>query len=242
MIRHLRINDTHHRVILLTTFQAGCAVFGFLSESLANRFVLNLTFVAQLALLVVTLNFHHRALRLLLNTFWSITVALLVFYTLSFTRNALVLENTKAAVFYGLAWMLLMLSAWQISSPLYYPLVQWWEYDFRFRSDIRVTAKEGDTDHQARLTDLRRGAGCVMMFQQIPVGTVLEIRTDVLHLHFGLKAEVVSRKEQILGRAYHYGVRFRTEDLEQRQRLKLLTYYWREGKDTKKRSKNNVLT
>ncbi len=166
---------------------------------------------------------------------------LLVFYALSFTRNALILENTKTAVFYGLAFMLLMLSAWQISSPLYYPMVQWWEYDFRFRPDIRITVKEGDEEHEARLTDLRRGAGCVMMFQHVPIGSTFEVRTDVLHLHFGLRAEVVSRKEQVLGRAYHYGVKFHYEDLEQRQRLKLLTHYWREGKNNKKRTKYDAL-
>jgi hypothetical protein len=58
---------------------------------------------------------------------------------------------------------------------------------------------------------------------------------------FGMKAQVVSRKEPILGRAFIYGVRFDTEDLEQRQRLKLLTNYWSESKKLKIRSKFDAL-
>jgi len=242
MIRNLKLRDTYQRVVILISFQALFAVMGFLGESLAGRFVLNLTFVAQLALLMITLNFHLRAIRQLLNTFWSLTLMLLVFYFISFTRNALVLDNHLTATWYGISFVLLCLSAWQISSPLYYPMVQWWEYDFRFRPDMKVTVHDSDnSEHKARLTDLRRGAGCVVMFHAVPIGGVFSIHTEVLSQRFGLKAEVISRKEPILGRAYTYGVRFAVEDLEQRQRLKLITNYWSESKNLKKRSKVNAL-
>jgi len=79
------------------------------------------------------------------------------------------------------------------------------------------------------------------MFHAVPIGGVFSIHTEVLSQRFGLKAEVISRKEPILGRAYTYGVRFAVEDLEQRQRLKLITNYWSESKNLKKRSKVNAL-
>lgn len=236
-----RIKDTFHRVWILCLLQAICAVLGFLGESLAGRFVLNLTFVAQFALLVVILNFHLRALKNLLNTFWSLTIILLLFYAVAFSRNALVLDNTLASAWYLMSIILLALSAWQISSPLYYPMVQWWEYDFRFRPDIRVWVEIANDGYRARMTDLRRGAGCVVMFQSVPVGSWINVTTDVMTQRFGMKAQVVSRKEPILGRAFIYGVRFDTEDLEQRQRLKLLTNYWNESKKLKIRSKFDAL-
>ncbi len=236
-----RIRDTFHRVWLLCLLQAICAILGFLGESLAGRFVLNLTFVAQFALLAVLLNFHLRALKNLLNTFWSLTIILILFYAMAFFRNALVLDNTLASIWYLSAMLLLGLSAWQISSPLYYPMVQWWEYDFRFRPDIRVWVEIGDAGYRARLTDLRRGAGCVVMFQSAAVGSWINVTTDVMTQKFGMKAQIVSRKEPILGRAFIYGVRFDTEDLEQRQRLKLLTNYWNESKKLKIRSKFDAL-
>lgn len=236
-----RIKDTFQRVWILCLLQAICAVFGFLGESLAGRFVLNLTFVAQFALLVVILNFHLRALKNLLNTFWSLTIILLLFYAVAFSRNALVLDNTLASTWYLMSIVLLALSAWQISSPLYYPMVQWWEYDFRFRPDIRVWVEIANDGYRARMTDLRRGAGCVVMFQSVPVGSWINVTTDVMTQRFGMKAQVVSRKEPILGRAFIYGVRFDTEDLEQRQRLKLLTNYWNESKKLKIRSKFDAL-
>ncbi len=236
-----RIKDTFQRVWMLCLLQAVCAVLGFLGESLAGRFVLNLTFVAQFALLFVLLNFHLRALKNLLNTFWSLTIILLLFYAMAFFRNALVLDNTLASAWYLAAMMLLGLSAWQISSPLYYPMVQWWEYDFRFRPDIRVWVEIADSGYRARLTDLRRGAGCVVMFHSAPVGSWINVTTDVMTQKFGMRAQIVSRKEPILGRAFIYGVRFDTEDLEQRQRLKLLTNYWNESKKLKIRSKFDAL-
>lgn len=242
MIRNVNVRDTHGRVVILILFQAIFAILGFLGESLAGRFVLNLTFVAQLALLMVTLNFHLRAIRQLLNTFWSITLMLLIFYFIAFTRNALVLDNSWTATWYGLSFALLCLAAWQISSPLYYPMVQWWEYDFRFRPDMRVAVHDSEgKEHKARLTDLRRGAGCVVMFHPVPIHGTFFIHTEVLSHKFGLKAEVISRKEPILGRAYTYGVRFDVNDLEQRQRLKLISNYWKESKALKKRSKVNAL-
>ena len=235
------IRDTYQRVWVLGLIQAIFAVLGFLGESLAGRFVLNLTFVAQFALLVLTLNFHLRALKSLLNTFWSLTIVLMFFYAMAFFRNALVLDNALASAWYLGAIILLALASWQISSPLYYPMVQWWEYDFRFRPDIRVSVEIGGDQHRARLTDLRRGAGCVVMFHAAPVGSWLNVSTDVMAQKFGMKAQVVSRKEPILGRAFIYGVRFDTDDLEQRQRLKLLTNYWNESKKLKIRSKFDAL-
>lgn len=237
----IRLRDTFERVWLLCLLQALFAFLGFMGESLAGRFVLNLGFLAQLALLVITLNFHLRALKNLLNTFWSISLVLLLFYLIAFFRNALILQNPTTATWYLAAIGLLALATWQISSPLYYPMVQWWEYDFRFRPDIRIMIEDGGVDHRARLTDLRRGAGCVVMFHAMPIGSWVTVSTDVMAQRFSLKAQIVSRKEPILGRAYIYGVRFNREDLEQRQRLKLLTNYWNESKKLKIRSKFDAL-
>ena len=79
------------------------------------------------------------------------------------------------------------------------------------------------------------------MFHPVPIHGTFFIHTEVLSHKFGLKAEVISRKEPILGRAYTYGVRFDVNDLEQRQRLKLISNYWKESKALKKRSKVNAL-
>ncbi len=239
-LRH-QLTDTYQRVKWLCLLQAFCAVMGFMGESLAGRFVLNLTFLAQFALLVATLNFHFKALRNLLNTFWSITIILMFFYLIGFSRNTFILQNPMTSTWYLAALGLLALAGWQISSPLYYPMVQWWEYDFRFRPDIRVWVEDGETGHRARLTDLRRRAGCLVMFHAVPVGGFVKVTTDVMNQRFSIRAEIVSRKEPILGRAFIYGVRFDTEDLEHRQRLKLLTNYWNETKKLKIRSKFDTL-
>jgi hypothetical protein len=233
-----KIKNTYSRVWMLCWLQALFAVFGFIGESVAGRFVLNLTFVLQFSLLIVALNFHLKALKNLLNSFWSLTFLLLPFYVIALSRNYFVLDNQWTATWYAIAAVLLALVAWQISTPLYYPMIQWWEYDFRFRPDIKIEV-DVDSEHSydARLSDLRRSGGCVVMFQSVPVGTVFTVKTDVVNNRFKIKAEVISRKEPILGRGFIYGVKFQSEDLEQKQRLKLLVNYWYETKKSKSRSK-----
>ena len=233
-----KIKNTYSRVWILCWIQAFFAVAGFIGESVAGRFVLNLTFVLQFTLLIFALNFHLKALKNLLNSFWSLTFALLPFYLIALSRNYFVLDNQLTAIWYSCSAIILALVAWQISTPLYYPMIQWWEYDFRFRPDIKIEVElDQDQSVAARLSDLRRGGGCVVMFQSAPVGTVLKVATDVMGNKFKIKAEIISRKEPILGRGFIYGVKFQSEDLEQRQRLKLLTNYWFETKKSKSRSK-----
>jgi hypothetical protein len=237
MLKQIQFQNAFHQILVLGFLQASLGLVAFIAESFAGRFVLNLTFVAQLGVLIMTLNFHHRALRNLLNTFWSISVALGLFYVISLGRNSLVNDNPVTAFWYFSALVTLFIVCWKVSSPLYYPVTQWWEYDFRFRPDLRVWVEVDGAQYRARLSDLRRGAGCVVMFPQLNPGTHLIIRTDILRQQFGLQAKISSRKEPILGRAFTYGISFETLDLEQKQRLKQLTNFWRESKKFKIRSK-----
>jgi hypothetical protein len=48
---------------------------------------------------------------------------------------------------------------------------------------------------------------------------------------------VRSKREPIIGRSIVYGIKFVNSDLEHKQRLKLLTNYWRESKKIKIRNK-----
>lgn len=88
-----------------------------------------------------------------------------------------------------------------------------------------------------RLSDLRRGAACLELFHNAPVGHQIQISTEILNQNFVLDAEIRSKREPIVGRAIIYGVKFINEDLEQKQRLKFLTHYWHESKKIKIRNK-----
>src|SRR5690606_10960564 len=120
-----------------------------------------------------------------------------------------------------------------ISSPLYYPRVNWWEYDFRFRADIKCWVDIDGQQFRGRLSDLRRSAACLELFHHTPVGQLVQIHLEVLNQNFTLFAEVRSKREPIIGRSIIYGIKFIHHDLEQKQRLRLLTNYWRESKKIK---------
>jgi hypothetical protein len=153
------------------------------------------------------------------------------------SRNFLVLNHPVIGLLFLLSFSSLAVSCYIISSPLYYPRFHWWEYDFRFRADIRCMVEVDGGQFRGRLSDLRRGAACLELFNSIPVGHALQINVEILNQNFTLFAEIRSRREPIIGRSFVYGIKFVNSDLEHRQRLKFLTHYWNESKKIKIRNK-----
>lgn len=233
----IKFNDSFDKVVFFQIMQLIAVLIAFLSEALDSRYVLSLTFVVQLGILLTTFNFYFRALKNLQTSFWNISFILTLFYIISFFRNILMLNHPYIATLYLISLALMGLGCYIIASPLYYPQVTWWEYDFRYRPELPITIEYEGEYHRARLTDLRRGAGCVMMFHPIPVGQTFMIISDSLSYTVKIKGAIRSKKEPIMGRAIMYGVKFKTEDLVEAQRLKLLTKHWNETKHTKLRSK-----
>jgi hypothetical protein len=71
----------------------------------------------------------------------------------------------------------------------------------------------------------------------VPTGHPIKINAHILNQNFQLEAEVRSKREPIIGRSIIYGIKFSTLDLEQNQRLKFLTNFWKESKKIKIRNK-----
>jgi len=187
--------------------------------------------------LIVTFNFYYQALINLYYSYWNLSVIFLIFEMFSGLRNILVLGNPVIGFLYLSSIVLLLISSYIISSPLYYPLVNWWEYDFRFRADIRVWVENEGNRYRGRLSDLRRGAGCLEIFENIPQDQMVWINLEVLGQNFTLQGQIRSKREPIIGRTFIYGIKFMDIDLEHRQRMKLLINYWRESKKIKIRNK-----
>jgi hypothetical protein len=148
-----------------------------------------------------------------------------------------VIDQPMIAFLFFVSILFLLIACYIISSPLYYPRVHWWEYDFRFRADIRCMVEIDGRQYRGRLADLRRGAACLELFHHIHVGQPIQINLEILNQNFTLFSEVRSKREPIIGRSIVYGIKFVNSDLEHKQRLKLLTNYWRESKKIKIRNK-----
>lgn len=233
----LNLQNSYDKVKFLTILQFVFVLIGFVGEAFATQTVLNFSFLFQFILLVATYNFYYNSLSNLYYSYWNISLILSVYYIVSASRNLLVIGGPFVAFLFCMSLIFLLIACYIISSPLYYPRFHWWEYDFRFRADIRCWIEVDGKQFMGRLSDLRRGAACLELFHNAPVGHQIQISTEILNQNFVLDAEIRSKREPIVGRAIIYGVKFINEDLEQKQRLKFLTHYWHESKKIKIRNK-----
>lgn len=237
MFNRFNLQNSYDKVKFLTLLQFVLVLIAFVSEALVTQSVLNFSFLFQLILVLVAYNFYYNALSNLFYSFWNISVLLFIYYFVSLTRNFLVVGHPMIGGLFLISLIFLVVACFIISSPLYYPRVHWWEYDFRFRADIRCSADIDGHQFRGRLSDLRRGAACLELFNHTQVGQPIQINLEILNQNFTLFAEVRSKREPIIGRSIIYGIKFVNNDLEQKQRLRLLTNYWHESKKIKIRNK-----
>lgn len=136
-----------------------------------------------------------------------------------------------------------------MSPPYLYPRLTWWEYDFRFRGDLKVWAHQQDTCTQGRLTDLRKDAACVVLFDRLRPGTEFVIDYAFGEEHLKNKVRVISRREAFFGRGYLYGVKFiinkKSKDdpkfdeyLKEKKSFKRLSRIWKVKKKVKRQLKH----
>lgn len=237
MIFRLNLQQSYDKVKFLTLLQFIFVIIAFIAEAFVTQSVLNFSFIFQFIVLLVTYNFYYTALNNLFYSFWNISLILASYYVVSLSRNFLVIGHPFIGLLFLISLIFLGVCCFIISSPLYFPRVHWWEYDFRFRADIRCWVEIEGQQHRARLSDLRRGAACLEVFNHLNVGSPVLINVEILNQNFTLYGEVRSKRETIVGRAIIYGVKFVNNDLEQSQRLRLLTNYWKESKKLKIRNK-----
>lgn len=163
-------------------------------------------------LFVVLYRLHFKLVNGLFYTFWTFSgfLFLLNFYwfyngLFTFHSDILTYSSLLSIVFLGIQSFIL-------SSPIYYPRVNWWEYDFRFRHDLKIMVKDSDKEFEGRLTDLRRGAGCLLLFDDLTIGAIVNVDLKGSQTSepapAGLKAEIMSKREDTIGRGITYGVRF----------------------------------
>ncbi len=237
MVSKLNLQKSYDKVKLLTILQFILVLIAFIAEAVATKSVFYFSFIFQFSVLIVAYNFYYNALSNLYYSFWNMSLVFAIYYLVSMIRNFVVIEYPLIAILFLISIILLVVSCYIISSPLYFPRVNWWEYDFRFRADIKCWAEIDGKQVRGRLSDLRRGAACLELFDHMSIGNQVQINIEILNQNFTLFAEVRSKRETIIGRSIIYGVKFVNNDLEQKQRLKFLTNYWRESKKIKIRNK-----
>ncbi len=90
--------------------------------------------------------------------------------------------------------------------PIFFPKINWTEYDFRFRTDRRVKIfLEEEFIEAARLYDLRRGEGALQCFSELKLDEDYRLEDEdgeeVGHVR------ILSQRITLLGRPITHGIR-----------------------------------
>lgn len=195
------------------------------------------SFAAEVVLFLLLFRFYLKAQENRNYAYWGTSFLLFLFnlrvilYYTFFDYQAVILYFSFLAVIF------MSINIYVMSSPLFFPRVQWWEYDFRYRGDLKAAAKVDTDVFNARLTDLRRGSGCIEIFEYLDIGTEVDLRINFEGKNYELTTNVVTRLQAIPGRAYRYGVKALFENEDQKDQYRELKRLWSERIKVKLRNK-----
>lgn len=170
-------------------------------------------------------------------TYWSFSFMLFIYILFKIYEQFFILHHSHIGILYVVSCLILICKMYILSSPIYYPRVSWWEYDFRYRDDLRIKVKNGEQEFDARLTDLRRLAGCVGLFEELKLGDEIMITANVDQAPLHLRGQVMSKRRDLIGRPLIYGVRFRFESRTSKKRYIQLVKLWKKEKQNKRKLK-----
>jgi hypothetical protein len=148
-----------------------------------------------------------------------------------------ILHHPHIGVLYLISTIILIMKMYILSSPIYYPRVSWWEYDFRYRDDLKIDVKDHEHEYEARLTDLRRFAGCVALFEELKLGHEIVISAKVDDELVNLRGQVMSKRRDLIGRPLIYGVQFKFDSRSNKKRYIRLVRLWKKEKNSKRKLK-----
>ncbi|MGI4991294.1 PilZ domain-containing protein [Halobacteriovorax sp. GFR7] len=171
-------------------------------------------------------------------SFWTLSVVVALFIIFYILRSLYYYNDFSLFFLYTMSLMLLGLLCFSLYTPVFYPVISWWEYDFRYRNDLKTCVySEGLDGVEGRLVDLRRKAGGLTLFDDLKIGQKLEIEPLTASIDGRLSVEVVSKRQHSIGRPFTYGVRFHNTDETSRRRYGELEKYWNFERKAKKDKK-----
>ncbi|MDO9183979.1 MAG: hypothetical protein Q7U04_16300 [Bacteriovorax sp.] len=170
-------------------------------------------------------------------TYWSFSAILFVYMLFKINEQFFVQHHFHIGILYLISTLILILKMYILSSPIYYPRVSWWEYDFRYRDDLKITVKVLEAEYVARLTDLRRLAGCVALFEELKLGDEIILHTKVDDVSVTLRGQIMSKRRDLIGRPLIYGVQFKFDSRSNKKRYIQLFRLWKKDKHSKRKLK-----
>ena len=117
-------------------------------------------------------------------------------------------------------------------NPIFYPVINWYQYDFRFRHDVPFFLCLINGCFESRLMDLKSGDGSFHSFEELELNQEIKMVYRFKDNQIILNASVLSIRQNTLGRGFYYGVKFDNSDS-----LDVLNSFWKAQKTYKKKLK-----
>jgi hypothetical protein len=234
-LSNLKIRQDIDRVHLLQWGHFSILLMAFLVEG-----ILNVEIISMFVKVFITLVFYKlffKTLSDLYYSFWTFSIGLSVFIIGNLYSIITMQSNLQLFYLYLISLIILLVQMYILLSPIYYPRVSWWEYDFRYRDDLKVNLNLDDIKSEARLTDLRRGAGCLSSFTDIEVGKTVTVLATNGVKEFSFLVEIMSRRQYSLGRPASHGVRFIFNDEYQESDYDEFYSFWIKEKVEKSKTR-----
>ncbi|WP_372654911.1 hypothetical protein [Halobacteriovorax sp.] len=234
-ISNLKIRQDIDRVHLLQWGHFSIISLAFIIEGFLNIKIFWTIFT--LMGLMIFYKLYFKTLTDLYYSFWTFTFATGSFIAYKLYHIVMTQSELQLFYLYLIAGVILSIESYILLSPIYYPRVSWWEYDFRFRDDSKVEFLFEDKKCEARLTDLRRNAGCLASFKDINVGEKVKIFASNGVKNFRFQVEIMSRRRYSLGRPASHGVKFIFDDDYTESEYEEFHSYWSNEKVFKKKTR-----
>ncbi|MBD64147.1 MAG: hypothetical protein CME62_03005 [Halobacteriovoraceae bacterium] len=169
--------------------------------------------------------------------FWGLTVLLFIYLTMTILEFTFVSYNIFILYFSFLAFIFLMVNSYIMSSPLYYPRIQWWEYDFRYAGELKATARVNGLEFESRVADLRRNAASILAFDVLPLGAEMQVEIPYEDKVFKIIGTITTQREVIAGRPMRYGITLDESKEPNKSQVPALKKIWKSHKRANLRRK-----
>ena len=240
----LKLKREFDRIKLLNWIHFSLIMIGILLE-MAYGFIGG-NAILKLFLMGFVYRLYFRVIQNLYYSYWTFSFLLMLYLGIGLFQGIFIFKTPIIIYNYLLAMLFLFVEMYTLSSPIYYPMIKWWIYDFRYRNDVKITVYHS-SDHRkekkisGRLTDVRRGAGCITLFEDFRIGDSLFILLSTDYRDLDFKVELVSKRETLMGRGITFGIKFTFRSDEEKEAFGRFVHDWQEEDLQKRRSRFKVV-
>lgn len=231
------LNREHKQAYYLQMYSMLMLFVALTYEIILGKETFNFFFMLKIITWGVIYNFHFKTFYRLDLFYWIFSTLIFCYQLWGFFFAIVATHSYSLFYMYLTSNIALWLELYIMSSPIFFPRTLWWEYDVRYRSDLKIEVEVHNQSQveafNGRMTDIRRSAACVVLFQDVPLKKKIYIKTNHENKIIELAAVVLSKREYSFGRGITYGVKFLLKTNDQKKLFKSFSEEWKGHRNKK---------